>query len=36
MVILLGVNTLVFSRRNKLAKEGKRVNEDTPGFYYVI
>ncbi|KAJ2912564.1 hypothetical protein MD484_g7862, partial [Candolleomyces efflorescens] len=36
MVILLGVNTYVFSRRNKLAREGKRINEDTPGFYYVI
>ncbi|TEB33563.1 MFS general substrate transporter [Coprinellus micaceus] len=36
MLILLGINTFVFSRRNKLALEGKAVNEDSPGFYYTI
>ena len=36
MLILLGINSFVFSRRNRLAREGKRVNEDSPGFYYTI
>ncbi|KAF6760841.1 major facilitator superfamily domain-containing protein [Ephemerocybe angulata] len=36
MILLLAINTFVFQRRNKLAAQGKRVNEDTPGFYYTL
>ncbi|EAU83297.2 hypothetical protein CC1G_10738 [Coprinopsis cinerea okayama7 len=36
MLILLAINTFVFTRRNKAAREGKRVNEETPGFMYTI
>ncbi|KAF5341749.1 hypothetical protein D9611_001465 [Ephemerocybe angulata] len=36
MLILLAINTVVFTRRNKLAREGKRVNEGKPGFFYTI
>ncbi|KAF6748836.1 major facilitator superfamily domain-containing protein [Ephemerocybe angulata] len=36
MLLLLAINTFVFTRRNKLAREGKRINEGTPGFYYTI
>ncbi|KAJ2924109.1 hypothetical protein H1R20_g12979, partial [Candolleomyces eurysporus] len=36
MIIVLSVNTYVFYRRNKLAAEGKRINEGTPGFFYTL
>jgi hypothetical protein len=36
MLILLAINTYVFTRRNRLAREGKRVNEGQPGFFYTI
>ncbi|KAF5335279.1 hypothetical protein D9611_011760 [Ephemerocybe angulata] len=36
MILLLAINTFVFQRRNKLAAQGKRVNEETPGFYYTL
>ena len=35
-LILLAINTTVFTRRNKAAREGKRVNEEQPGFQYII
>lgn len=37
MLILLGVNTYVFARRNRLYREGKcEPLEGTPGFYYTL
>ena len=36
MITLLSINTFVFHRRNKEAAEGKRINEETPGFYYTL
>jgi len=36
MLILLAIQTFVFKRRNRLAAEGKRINEETPGFMYII
>ncbi|TEB33624.1 MFS general substrate transporter [Coprinellus micaceus] len=35
-LILLGINTLIFTRRNNAAREGRRVNEGVPGFMYTI
>ena len=35
-LILLGINTIVFKRRNKAAKEGTRINEGQPGFQYTL
>ncbi|KAJ2919769.1 hypothetical protein MD484_g670, partial [Candolleomyces efflorescens] len=37
MMSLLAINSFVFTRRNRLYREGKRGPlEDTPGFYYTI
>jgi len=36
MLILLAIHSYVFRRRNQLAREGKRINEETPGFLYII
>lgn len=36
MIVLLAVNTYVFYNRNKLAREGKRINEGREGFYYTL
>ncbi|TFK29439.1 MFS general substrate transporter [Coprinopsis marcescibilis] len=36
MLILLSINSFVYYTRNKQAREGKRVLEDTPGFLYTI
>lgn len=33
---LLALNTVILSRRNKLAREGKRINEGVPGFMYTL
>lgn len=35
-LVLLAVNTFILKRRNRLAREGKRVNEGIPGFMYTI
>ncbi|TFK44848.1 major facilitator superfamily domain-containing protein [Crucibulum laeve] len=36
MLALLGLTSFTFSRRNKLAREGKIILENTPGFYHTI
>ncbi|KAJ2914366.1 hypothetical protein MD484_g6042, partial [Candolleomyces efflorescens] len=36
IITLLAINTWIFHRRNKLAAEGKRINEGTPGFFYTL
>ncbi|KAJ2914365.1 hypothetical protein MD484_g6041, partial [Candolleomyces efflorescens] len=36
IITLLAINTRIFHRRNKLAAEGKRMNEGTPGFLYTL
>jgi len=36
MLLLLAIQTFVFRRRNRLAREGKRINEETPGFMYTL
>lgn len=36
MISLLGVQSWVYTRRNKAAREGGPACEDTPGFYYTI
>ena len=36
MLLLLAINTIVFTHRNKLAERGEIIIEGTPGFLYTI
>lgn len=36
LAILVGILTVHFVRENRLVREGKKVVQDQPGFYYTL
>ncbi len=36
LAILVGILTVHFVRENRLVREGKKVLQDQPGFYYTL